>query len=145
MSLHWVHEKSPTWDADKRRVIGGAPDGAFVLPFEDGEALPGDWWSVREGSDDGPVVGYGRLDLTWGGDAEVLLATDPDRQGEGIGTFILERLEEEAAQRGNNYVFNTIRDHEAKDEVHDWLVAHGFTQTSDGELRKRAQAAPAPA
>ena len=86
------------WDADKARVIGGAPEGAFVLTFTDGESLPGDWWSARGA--DGEVVGYGRLDTTWGGDAEILLAVAPDRQESGVGTFILGKLDEEAAVAG---------------------------------------------
>lgn len=136
MTLQWVHEKSPVvWDADKERVIGGAPEGAFVLPFATGDHVPGEWWHVRD--DDGRVVGYGRLDTTWGGDAEVLLATDPDHQGEGIGSFILAHLEDEAAHRGVNYVFNLIREHDQRDQVYDWLTAHGFRGRPDGDLRKR--------
>src|SRR3954454_2706493 len=100
--LTWVREQAPVWDADKIRVIGGAPKGAFVLPFEDGEQLPGAWWSARDLG--GVVVGYGRLDTTWGGDAEILLAVAPGREETGIGSFILGRLEQEAAARGINYV-----------------------------------------
>jgi GNAT superfamily N-acetyltransferase len=133
--LTWSHEPNPTWDADKRRVIGGAPEGAFVLPFEDGDRLPGDWWSARNG--DGEVVGYGRLDTTWGGDAEILLAVANDRQESGVGTFILDKLDDEAASRGINYIHNRIRDHEQRDLVHDWLVVRGFRGPIDGDLRKR--------
>jgi N-acetylglutamate synthase-like GNAT family acetyltransferase len=133
--LTWSHEPNPTWDADKQRVIGGAPEGAFVLPFEDGDELPGDWWSARNGN--GEVVGYGRLDTTWGGDAEILLAVATDRQESGVGTFILDRLDNEAASRGINYVHNRIRDHEQRDVVHDWLVVRGFRGPIDGDLRKR--------
>jgi GNAT superfamily N-acetyltransferase len=137
MSLHWVHEHAPVWDADKQRVSGGAPPGAFVLPFAEGDELPGDWWAVHDGAEDGPVVGYGRLDITFGGDAEILLATDPARRGEGIGSFSLERLEGEAADRGINYIFNTIREHDARPDVHAWLTDHGFDGPMDGDLRKR--------
>ena len=133
--LTWVREESPVWDADKARVIGGAPEGAFVLPFRDGEALPGDWWSARDTDDQ--VVGYGRLDTTWGGDAEILLAVAPDSQERGVGSFILDRLDDEAAGRGINYVHNRIRDHEQRDLVHDWLVVRGFSGPVDGDLRKR--------
>ena len=143
MSLHWVHEKQPVWNADKQRVIGGAPEGAFELPFDEGEALPGDWWAVHEDGEDGPVVGYGRLDITFGGDAEMLLATDPARQGEGIGSFILEQLEREAANRDINYVLNVIRDHDHRPQVHAWLTAHGFQGAMDGDLRKRVGTAAA--
>jgi GNAT superfamily N-acetyltransferase len=133
--LLWVHEESPRWDADKDRVIGGSPEGAFVIPFKDGDELPGDWWSARD--PDGTVVGYGRLDTTWGGDAEILLAVASDRQTTGIGSFILAKLEDEAAARGINYVHNRIREHEQRDLVHDWLVVRGFSGPVDGDLRKR--------
>ena len=45
--LTWNHEDSPTWDADKQRVIGSAPEGAFDLAYADGASLPGDWWAAR--------------------------------------------------------------------------------------------------
>ena len=133
--LTWDREVAPLWDADKVRVIGGAPEGAFVLPFDEGEQLPGDWWRVQDA--EGSVVGYGRLDTTWGGDAEILLAVATDRQETGIGSFILDRLEREAAARGINYIHNRIREHEQRDLVHDWLVVRGFRGPTDGDLRKR--------
>ena len=132
--LSWDHEDNPTWDTDKQRVIGGAPAGAFVLPFAEGDPLPGEWWSARDGDQ---VVGYGRLDISWGGDAEVLLAVDPARQEQGVGSFVLAGLEREAAARGINYVYNVIREHERRDLVHDWLVVRGFRGAVDGDLRKR--------
>ena len=140
MALSWTREESPVWDADKQRVIGGAPRGAFVLGFSHGEALPGEWWSVRDGEQ---VVGYGRLDITWGGDAEILLAVDPSRQGTGIGSFALRHLEEEAAARGINYIHNRIREHEQRDLVHDWLIVRGFRGPTDGDVRKRVRDAQA--
>ena len=135
--LSWVREDAPVWDADKRRIIGGAPEGTFVLPFSDGDPLPGEWWSARDGS---TVVGYARLDIGWGGDAEILLAVDPERQEQGIGSFLLASLEEEAGSRGINYVYNTIREHEGRELVHDWLVVRGFRGPLDGDLRKRVGA-----
>jgi GNAT superfamily N-acetyltransferase len=138
--LTWTYEASPTWDADKQWVIGGAPEGSFVLPFSEGDALPGEWWSARDGDQ---VVGYGRLDISWGGDAEVLLAVDPERQQQGVGSFVLAGLEREALARGINYVYNAIREHEQRDLVHDWLVVRGFRGAVDGDLRKRVGSAPA--
>jgi GNAT superfamily N-acetyltransferase len=137
--LTWVREETPVWDADKQRVIGGAPEGAFDLPFAEGDPLPGEWWSARDGE---TVVGYGRLDIGWGGDAEILLAVDPARQEEGIGTFVLGALEGEALRRGINYVYNVVPDHPERIVVHDWFVIRGFRGPIDGDLRKRLGARP---
>jgi len=138
--LSWAHEPSPTWDADKQRIIGAAPAGVFDLGYADGDALPGDWWSVR--SPGGTVVGYGWLDATWGGDAEILLAVEPAAQQQGVGSFVIERLEHEAAARGLNYVYNTVRDsHPDRDGLHDWLAVRGYQgSTTDTTLRKRVGA-----
>ncbi|HET9759881.1 MAG TPA: GNAT family N-acetyltransferase, partial [Nocardioidaceae bacterium] len=119
--LTWTHEASPTWDADKQRVIGSAPEGAFDLAYADGASLPGDWWAAR--TPDGAVVGYGWLDATWGGDAEILLAVDAASRQQGVGSFVIAQLEREAASRGLNYVYNTVRaSHPERDELHDWLA-----------------------
>jgi GNAT superfamily N-acetyltransferase len=138
--LTWAHEASPTWDADKQRVIGSAPEGALDLSYAAGAPLPGDWWSARTA--DGAVVGYGWLDATWGGDAEILLAVDASAQKQGVGSFVIGHLEDEAAARGLNYVYNTVRaSHPHRDDVHDWLAVRGYRgSTSDTTLRKRVGA-----
>jgi GNAT superfamily N-acetyltransferase len=138
--LSWERDDAPVWDVDKQRVIGGAPAGTFVIPFRAGDALPGEWFLARDGDE---VVGYGRLDIGWGGDAEILLAVDPARQESGIGSFVLARLEDEATARGINYIYNTIRQHEGRELVHDWLVVRGFRGDLDGDLRKRVGSTPA--
>lgn len=147
MELRWVHEDRPLWDEDKQRVIGGAPQGALDVQYPSGAELPGDWWSARDG--DGAVVGYGWLDATWGGDAEILLAVEKSVQRRGVGTFILSSLENEAGRRGLNYVYNTVRTTRPDREgVHDWLAVRGYQgSTSDTALRKRtpADSEPAPA
>ena len=52
---------------------------------------------------------------------------DPDCRATGIGSFILEHLEEEAAKRGLNHVHNTVREtHPDRDGVHDWLAIRGY-------------------
>ncbi len=140
MALTWVREERPRWDDDKQRVIGGAPPGALDLdPPASGSSLPGDWWAVTDPG--GDVVGYGWLDSTWGGDAEIVLAVAPDAQGRGVGSFVLDHLEAEAAQRGMNYVYNTVRTtHPDRDRVHDWLAVRGYRGSdSDAALRKRVE------
>ncbi|NIM00083.1 MAG: hypothetical protein GTN89_03960, partial [Acidobacteria bacterium] len=83
MALKWIAENPPHWDENKQRVIGGAPEGIFDLgDHEPGALIPGEWWRVE---DDGGVAGYGWMDCTWG-DAEILLAVAPGRQGGGVGT-----------------------------------------------------------
>jgi hypothetical protein len=64
-------------------------------------------------------------------------------QQQGAGSYILARLEDEAAARGLNYIHNTIRDHAERDLVHDWLVVRGFRGPSDSVLRKRVGGFPA--
>ncbi|MEP6815860.1 MAG: GNAT family N-acetyltransferase [Marmoricola sp.] len=139
MQLDWVPEPNAVWDAYKQRVIGGAPEGALDIGYAVGASLPGDWWATTD--DAGTVLGYGWLDATWGGDAEILLAVDPERQRSGVGAFILQCLEQEAAKRGLNYVYNTVREtHPDRDAVHDWLAVKGYQGGSnDSALRKRVE------
>lgn len=146
MSLKWSRESRPRWDADKQRIIGGAPAGALDIGYPEGAELPGDWFAASDGD---RVVGYGWMDSTWGGDTEILLAVDPDSQGKGIGSFVMGSLEQEAARRGVNYVYNTVRDsHPDRDAVHDWLMVRGYRGNErDASLRKHVatdDAAPAP-
>jgi GNAT superfamily N-acetyltransferase len=138
--LAWTHEANPTWDADKQRVIGSTPDGVFDLAFADGASLPGDWWTASTAQ--GDVLGYGWLDATWGGDAEILLAVDAKAQKRGVGSFVISRLEDEAAARGLNYVYNTVRaSHPHRDDLHDWLAVRGYRgDSADTTLRKRVGA-----
>ena len=141
MQLSWVPEPNAVWDDDKQRVIGGAPEGALDVYYPPGGSLPGDWWAAKDNA--GAVLGYGWLDATWGGDAEILLAVDPGRQRSGVGAFILGNLEQEAAKRGLNYVYNTVREtHPDRDAVHDWLAVKGYQGGSnDTALRKRVEVA----
>lgn len=136
-TLTWTRESRPVWDADKERVVAGAPTGALDVPHEPGGELAGDWFAAADGS--GRVVGYGWLDSTWGGDTEILLAVDPACEGTGVGSFVLQAIEQEAAARGSNYVFNTVRDsHPHRDDVRDWLLVRGYRgDERDATLRKR--------
>jgi len=147
VELSWQREERPRWDGNKQRIIGGAPPGALDLDFAADSDLPGDWFAARR---DGAVVGYGWLDSTWGGDIEILLAVDPEAQASGVGSFVLAQLEREAAERGTNYVYNTVRDtHPDRDAVHDWLLVRGYRGNErDAALRKRVgvvESAPAAA
>ena len=139
MRLDWIRENPAQWDASKAEVIGGAEDGALdPVDRRPGEILPGDWWRVEE---HGRVLGYGWMDCTWG-DAEVLLAVDPTARGRGVGAYILERLEREAAERGLNYLYNQVRPtHPQRDRVAAWLGRHGFSASGgDRLLRRRVRA-----
>ncbi len=148
MTLQWSRETRPVWDDDKQRIIGGAPPGALAMSHAEGVELLGDWFAARDGD---AVVGYGWMDSTWGGDTEILLAVDPQRQGQGVGTFIMSHLEQEAARQGTNYVYNTVREsHPHREQVHDWLLGRGYRGSDrDESLRKRvtreATTAPPPA
>lgn len=133
----WIRETPARWDPDKQRVLGGlAPElFGFGTPA-DGDALADEWWRAEAA---GRVLGYGRLDDTWG-DAEILVLVGPEDRRSGIGTFILEQLEREAAVRGLSYIYNVVpRGHPDPESVTGWLAAHGFSPTDVGELRKKVQ------
>lgn len=134
--LTWVYDPQPRWDADRERIVGYAPDGVFdIAPTTGDTALTGQWWRAE---DDNGVVGYGWMDSAWG-DAEILLAVEPHRQAHGIGGFILDHLESEAAARGVNYVYNAVRgDRGHRAKVSAWLIGRGYVADEAGEtLRKR--------
>lgn len=138
MSFRWRREAAPSWAGDLKRIVGGQPAGVFdVEGYVDGQPMIGEWWSVS--GDDGAVLGYGWLDATWGGDAEVSVAVDPNAQQQGVGSFIMSGLEREAAARGFNYVYNSIRpSHPNGSDLYDWLAVRGYTGSeSGGLLRKR--------
>lgn len=139
MSLSWIHESPAYWDADKLRIVGGAKDGIFDSKvygrYRKGDLIGGSWWRVEDG---GTTVGYGWMDTNWG-DAEVLLAVDPAGQGKGVGTFIMDHLEQEAAARGLNYLYNVVRPtHPDRDELTAWLTKRQFAPQGDGKLLRAA-------
>ncbi|MEM6290806.1 MAG: GNAT family N-acetyltransferase [Myxococcota bacterium] len=135
-SFRWIHESLPYWDAEKARIVGGAQAGTLPARPDSrapGEVLPDDWWRVEL---DGKTVGYGWMDVTWG-DAEILLVVEPEAQGHGAGSFILEQLEGEARARGINYLYNQVHpEHPARDEITAWLQKRAFSQTEDGKLAR---------
>jgi GNAT superfamily N-acetyltransferase len=135
MTLHWVKEEPPRWDAHKREVFGAESPRVFGLGSpRDGDLLADEWWRVEDGGD---TVGYGRLDSLWG-DAEILVAVAPERRGSGIAKFVVEKLEGEASQRGLNYLYNTVSEnHPNRDGVTAWLHRQGFADPGTGDLRKR--------
>ena len=137
MPLAWIHEDTPRWDEGKATIVGGAPAGALEVPrVVPGALAPGEWFRVEDG---GRIVGYGWMDCTWG-DAEVLLAVDPSCQRSGIGEFILEQLEKEAAARGLNYMLNAVRPtHPHRAGVTRWLTGRGFVPSGDGLLKRRVR------
>jgi GNAT superfamily N-acetyltransferase len=88
-------------------------------------------------TDGGEVAGYGWLDTEWG-DARITFIVAPGRRGHGVGAFILERLEVEAAARGLNYIYNVVPDtHPDGPWIRNWLAGHGFHEASRGQLRRQ--------
>jgi len=142
MSLAWVREHPAVWDAAKERIVGGAPAGIFDFGgMEAGQPLACEWWRV---DGDSGTAAYAWIDSVWG-DAEMLLAVDPAHQGRGVGTFVLDRLEEEASRRGLNYLFNVVQPtHPDKERLTAWLEARSFELTFDGILRRKCRALTAP-
>jgi len=135
--LQWIREDAPCWDADKQRLFGDAELAATALnPPAPGALVADEWWHVADAA--GVIVGYGWLDSEWG-DAEVTFIVAPDRRGEGVGEFIIDHLEAEAAARGLNYIYNVVPATSPNPEwVTAWLVGQGFV-AGDGDLRRRVR------
>ena len=58
-----------------------------------------------------------------------------------MGAFILERLEDEAAARGLNYIYNVVPGtHPDGAWIRNWLATHGFHEASRGQLRRQVVA-----
>ncbi|MDQ4117759.1 MAG: GNAT family N-acetyltransferase [Actinomycetota bacterium] len=135
----WVRETPARWDEGKAGVLAGLDPGLFGLGSpQDGDALGDEWWRVENGG--GEIVGYGRLDDTWG-DAEILVLVDPNHRRTGVGGFVVSRLEAEACRRGLNYIYNVVpHGHPDPEQVIGWLAAHGFERNDVGELRKKVTA-----
>ena len=135
MPLTWTRESAPSWNADRQRVLGSAPEGALRLEgMKEAPVLSGSWWRVEEARQ---VVGYGWMDVSWG-DGEILLAVAASAQGHGVGTFILDRLEEEASRQGLSYIFNTVRTtHPDREGISRWLQMRGFHPADDGQRLQR--------
>lgn len=136
MSLTW-HRDLPVWDADKQRIVGNTPEGVLDSRYADiteGTSIPCNWFRVER---QGTTVGYGWIDVVWG-DAEILLASAAESQKTGVGSFILEHLEEEARGMGLNYIYNMVRPtHPDAEGVTAWLVKRGFESKPDGRLVRR--------
>jgi len=136
VSLRWIRDNPARWDVHKAKIVGGAPVGVFDTRYRacrEGDLIPCEWWRVER---DGEVVGFGWLDVVWG-DAEILLATDPEAAGSGVGGFILEQLEAEASSRGLRYLYNVVRPtHPRAAEVTRWLEKRGFHASEDGRLTR---------
>jgi N-acetylglutamate synthase-like GNAT family acetyltransferase len=136
MGLLWIRELPAHMDEHKLTVLRSAGEGVFHAARSPRHALlPGDWWRVTDGK---KIVGYGWMDTSWG-DAEILLAVDPESKRAGVGAFILERLETEARERGLNRLYNVIpTKHPEPEKLKAWLVKRGFTPVGEGGLLQRA-------
>lgn len=131
----WRPEPQPCpYDHVKKAFFARLRDGA-VHPNPAGAYLPGTWWRLEE---EGTLLGYGWMDVTWG-DAQILLAVDPDARRGGHGKTILDHLEAEAHRSGLAYLFNTIpSDHPDPDGVRAFLTANGFEASGlDGNMLRR--------
>ena len=140
MSLHWEKEDTPRWDAGKQRMFGPAELAAVGLaPAAPGEPVADEWWRVADGDD---LAGYGWLDTEWG-DARITFFVAPGHRGQGVGRFILEHLEAEAAARGLNYIYNVVPEtHPDGPRIKNWLSMHGFREASRGQLSRQVEATP---
>jgi GNAT superfamily N-acetyltransferase len=130
VTLTWTKENSPRWDAGKQRLFGAAELAAVGLAAPSpGEPVANEWWRVTDG---GELAGYGWLD------ARITFIVAPGQRGRGVGDYILEHLENEAATRGLNYIYNVVPEtHPDGAWIRNWLSTHGFHEASRGQLRRQ--------
>jgi GNAT superfamily N-acetyltransferase len=138
MALSWTKENSPRWDAAKQEVFGPSELSSVGLAEPaPGETMADEWWRAGDGDQ---VAGYGWLDSEWG-DARITFVVAPGHRGTGVGAFILTRLEDEAAARGLNYIYNVVPEsHPDGAWIRNWLSTHGFHEASRGQLRRQVEA-----
>ena len=56
----------------------------------------------------------------------------------GVGAFILDRLDDEARERGLNRLYNVIpAKHPEPEKLKAWLVKRGFVPVGEGSLLQR--------
>ena len=149
--LHWTKEDTPRWDAAKQRLFGPEELAAtgMVAPGP-GSPIADEWWHVTadDGGSSPPASSERRRsrrrdardhrerhrdeDFT---DNEL----GRDRRGAGVGGFIVDRLEEEAAGRGLNYIYNVVPPtHPDPSWMTRWLSSHGFAP-GHGDLRRQVR------
>ena len=137
MTRDWIREAPTYWDEHKAAVFGDLDPNLFgIRAPRIGSPIGDEWWRVEE---DGQVLGYGRLDESWG-DAEILIVVSPLARRTGVGAFILGKLAAEADARHLNYVYNAVpARHPRSRDVTAWLTANGFTEAGNGEYRQAIQ------
>ena len=85
----------------------------------------------------GITINSAAVTVEWG-DARITFVVAPGQRGHGVGAFILERLEDEAAARGLNYIYNVVPEtHPDGPWIRNWLAGHGFHEASRGQLRRQ--------
>lgn len=139
MTLHWTKEDDPRWDAAKQRLLGPDELAAVGLdPPAPGTPVADEWWQVT--GDDRAIAGYGWLDSEWG-DAQITFWVAPARRGAGVGDFIVDHLENEAAARGLNCIYNVVPPgHQDPDWITGWLTRRGFVPGT-GDVRRQVRSA----
>ena len=134
-----MKEDVPHWDADKQRLFDDAALRSVGMdPSRDGARSPtnGGGWSpttARSSATAGSTAS--------GGTRRSRSSSIPAHRGEGIGAFVLDRLEDEAHKRGLNYIYNVVPDtHPDRAWMTGWLEQHGLHESSQGDLRRQVGA-----
>ena len=102
-------------------------------------------WPTSGGGSPATTVPGRRLRLAgfseWGDAQITFLGRARPAGAPGIGGFILDRLEDEAAARGLNYIYNVVpASHPDPDRITGWLTRRGFV-AGTGDLRRQVSAA----
>jgi GNAT superfamily N-acetyltransferase len=121
-----IKEEHSVWDTEKEIIFAEVSDGTFdnLNNLELGSQLNQEWWKLID--DNERVLGFGWINYE-NGDFEISLVVDTNHQGEGLGSFIIEKLEAIALEKGFNEVVAIVKKtNPNSEEMIDWLYKKSY-------------------
>ncbi|GAA0337262.1 hypothetical protein GCM10008967_29430 [Bacillus carboniphilus] len=103
-----IKEEHSIWDTEKEIIFAEVADGTFdnLNNLELGLQLNQEWWKLIDENE--KVLGFGWVNYE-NDDFEISLVVDTNHQGEGLGSFIIEKLEAIALEKGFNKIVAIVK------------------------------------
>ncbi|WP_158231574.1 GNAT family N-acetyltransferase [Sporosarcina sp. P18a] len=114
------------WDTEKENIFAEIAEGTFedLSNLELGTPLYQEWWKLID--ENGRILGYGWVSYR-NDDFEISLVVDTKHQGVGLGSFIMDKLEAIAVEKGFNEIVAIVKNTNPNSEVMiKWLFKKGY-------------------